>query len=96
MSKTMSRGLYTSSPFVCAPWEDINMNFILGFPKTQRGFDSICVVVDMFSKITNFMSCHKVDDANNIFKLFFREVVRLNGLPKTIVLDRDSKFVSPF
>jgi len=94
--KTMPCGLYTPLPLVCALWEDINMNFILGLSRTKRGFDSIFVVVDRFRKMTHFIPFHKVDDANNISKLFIREVVQLHGLSKTIVLDRDPKFVGHF
>jgi len=90
----MPRGLYT--PFASAPWEGISMDFILGLPRTTRGFDSIFMVMDRFSKMANFISCHKVDYINNISRLFFREVVRIHGLPKSIVLDRDLKFVGHF
>jgi hypothetical protein len=51
------------------------MDFVLGLPGTKRG-DNIFVIVDHFSKMAQFISYHKSDNASHVADLFFTEIVR--------------------
>ena len=63
------------------------MDFVLGLPCTFRKHDIILVVVDRFSKMAHSLPC-STSNASKIAKFYLDEIVKLYGLPKTIVSDR--------
>ena len=77
-------------------WEDISMDFIDGLPRSKRGNTSIWVVVDRLTKVAHFIPVKAERNAPKLAQIFMKEVVRLHGIPKTIVSDRDTIFTSRF
>lgn len=71
------------------------MDFITGLPKVQ-GRDCIYVVVYRLTKFAHFFAISSDYTTSQVAELFFREVLRFHGLPKYIVSDRDSRFLSAF
>jgi hypothetical protein len=72
------------------------MDFITGFPKTQKYNDLIMVVIDKLSKFAHFVPMKSTYQSINIAKIFMKEIFRLHGIPKKVILDRDVKFTSTF
>jgi len=95
-SHSLHHSFYTPLPVPTPPWVDVSMDFILGLPKIQRNKDSIFMVVDRFSKMAYFLLCNKTIDTTHIVELYIKEMTRLHGIPRSIVSERDTKFLSPF
>ena len=72
-------------PVPSVPREDISMDFVLGLPRTQKGRDSIFVVVDRFSKMAILAACKKSITMEDTSKLFFERVWVYYGIPQTII-----------
>ncbi|WVZ69530.1 hypothetical protein U9M48_018303 [Paspalum notatum var. saurae] len=71
-------------------WEEISMDFIVGLPRTQKGYNSIWVVVDRLTKVAHFIP------GARLVELYISRIVCLHGVPKRIISDRGSQFTSRF
>jgi hypothetical protein len=77
-------------------WEEISMDFIVGLPKTQRGHDSIWVIIDRLSKVVHFISVKTTYKGSKLAELYIVRIVCLHGVPKKVVSDRGTQFTSKF
>lgn len=73
-------------------WDDIFMNF----PRTPSGKNSVWVIADRLTKSVYFLPVNNTDSLEKLIRLYVKEIVRLHGVPKSIVLDRDPRFTSHF
>ena len=71
------------------------MDFIIGLPKSL-GKDYIYVVVDRLTKFSHLFSVTSSFIAAQVADILFKEIFRLHRLPKSIVSDRDGRFMSAF
>ena len=89
-------GLYLLVPIPKKHRHSISMDFMFGLPTTKHGHDCVYVVVDRFSKMEILVAYRKAISLEETTKLFFEHVWVQFGLPKTIILDRDTWFLSKF
>jgi hypothetical protein len=71
------------------------MDFVEGLPSSQ-GKTTIFVIVDRLSKYAHFVAISHSYTAVSIAQVFFENIFKLHGLPKSIVCDRDPAFTSRF
>jgi hypothetical protein len=77
-------------------WEETGMDFIVGLPHTQAGYDSIWVIVDRLTKVAHFILVKTTYSGAKLAELYMARIMCLHGVPKKIVSDRGSQFTSKF
>jgi hypothetical protein len=76
-------------------WSDLTMDFTEGLPKSQ-GYSVILVIVDRLTKYSHFFPIKHTFTAAIIAQVFLDNIVKLHGIPKSIVSDRDKVFTGVF
>ena len=77
-------------------WDVINMDFITGLSHTRKQHDSIGVIVDRVTKYSRFLAVKIIDSIEDYAKHYINEIVRLQGIPLSIISDRSPQFTSHF
>lgn len=92
---TKPAGLLQPLPPPTKPWAEITMDFIEGLPLSENA-NTILVVVDRLTKYAHFLPLKHPYTAASVSKVFIDQIVRLHGVPLTIISDRDKIFTSHF
>ena len=88
-------GLLHSLPIPDRPWQSVGLDFMGPLPKS-KGYDYLLVVIDRFTSQVHLLPTTTRATAKAVVWLFFMEIVRLHGMPESIVSNRDPKFTSKF
>lgn len=95
-SHALPAGLLQPLSIPQEPWADISMDLITSLPQSRSGFDAVVVFVDRLSKMIHAVATHTTCTASELARLMLREVARHHGLPRSIVSDRDPRFIAHF
>ena len=72
------------------------MDFVVGLPRTSSKNDSIWVIVDRLTKSAHFLPIQITYSLDRLARIYIKEIVKLHGVPSSIVSDRDPRFTSRF
>ena len=75
-------------------WDQIAMDFVVGLPRTVEGHDAIWVVVDRLTKSAHFIPIKVTFSVERLAQIYVANIVRLHGVPLSIISDRDARFTS--
>ena len=89
-------GLLIPLPIPQWKWDNITMDFASGLPLTQWKHDSVWVIFNKLTKSTHIIPVKMDYSMDRLAELYVKEIVRLHGIPLSIVSDRDPRFTSRF
>jgi hypothetical protein len=95
-SHLKTAGILQPLPIPSWKWEDIRMDFIVGLPDTSQKHNSIWVIVDRLAKTVHFLPVHTTYNAKKYVEINLDQIVRLHGVPKTIISDHGAQFIARF
>ena len=72
------------------------MDFVTHLPWTLRGHDVVWVIVDRLTKSAHFLAVQMTFTLEEFYRLYMQDIVRLHGVPVSIVLERDPRFMAHF
>ena len=92
----VSSGLLNPIPIPQWKWDNITMDFVFGFPLTQKKHDSIWVIVDRLTKFAHFLPVRLDYSMDRLAEMYVNEIVRLHGIPLSIAFNHDPRFTLRF
>ena len=72
------------------------MDFVTHLPRTLQGHDAVWVIVDRLTKSTPFVAMRMTFTLEAFYRLYIQQIVRLHGVPISIISDQDHKFSTNF
>ena len=72
------------------------MDFVAGLPRTASGNDTIWVIVDRLTKSAHFITTKATFSVEKLVEIYVSQIIRLHGVPKFIISNRDGRFTSRF
>ena len=72
------------------------MDFVSGLPLIQQKYDYVWVIVDKLTKLAHFILIRMDYSMDQLVEVYVKEIIRLHGVPLSIVSDRDPHFTSRF
>ena len=95
VERTKIAALLEPLPILSHPWESVSFDFLMHLSKVGE-FESILVIVDRISQYVIFVPTPKLCSTETTIQLVFQNVVKLWGIPTSIVRNRDGRFTGPF